>query len=231
MNIYISHTVGCSGWNMPEIYKGTNFKIASRTRDFLKYLSKDIQMLDWDFRGWEKNPEKIEQLHLQIVKDYDIETVMSMDLWEDNIEKALIYANLLQKYANRVLIPIHYFPKEVLDFNFAYPNANWFDKNIFPPFEYRNRVKHILGGSPQSQIKLLTTTQLDLNKNPLRFKNVESIDGNQIFNVAIRAGKEWYPTKPYWRKPKNGLTNEEIFKNSVKRLDKEIKKLEEFKND
>jgi hypothetical protein len=219
MIIYVSHSTGCAGWDMEAIYEGTNFKLACRTSRFKPDKDKNIQMLDWDYLEWKKKPKEIEDKHIQIVRDYDIETVMSMDLWDYNISDALKYADKLQKYTNRVLIPVHYYCKELLEYDLAYPNANWFAKNIFPPFEYRDNIKHILGGSPQSQIKYLTTTQTDLEGNPLRFKNVESIDGNQLFNVAIKHGKEWFPYKPYWKKPKTHRTNEEIFKNSVKRFD------------
>lgn len=225
MDIFISHTVGCSGWDMPEIYKGTNFKIASRTSDYIKYLSKDIQMLDWDFRRWEKKPQEIEDLHLQIVKDYDIEVVMSMDIWDYNIKKSLEYADKLQKHTDKVLIPVHYYCKELLDYDLAYPNANWFAKNVFPSHEYRDNIKHILGGSPQKQIEHLTTNQLDIEGYSKKFSKVESIDGNQLFVCATRHGKEWYVTKPHWRNNGNDISNEQKFKNSVKRLDSKIKRI------
>ena len=226
MKIYISHSVGCAGWDMLGIYKGTNFKLGCRTSRFKGVKDKDIEMLDWDYLEWKKTPKEIEEKHLQIVKEYDIETVMSMDLWIYNIKKALDYADKLQKYTDRVLIPCHYWKDiRLLQYDLAYPNGNWFSKNKFPTPQLLGHIKHILGGSPQSQIKHLITTQLDLENNPLKFPNVESIDGNQFFNTAIRVGKEWYPTKPHWRNNGNHISNEQKFTNSVKRFDKYIKEL------
>lgn len=225
MIIYVSHTTRCTGWDMEKIYKDTSFKLACRTSRFKGDIGKDIQMLDWDYLEWKKNPKKIEEKHLEIIQEYDIETVMSMDLWEYNIKEALEYADLLQKYTNRVLIPVHFYCKELLDYDLAYPNANWFAKNIFPSHEYRDNIKHILGGSPQSQIKHLMTNQVDIEGYPIRFKKVESIDGNQLFNVAVRTGKEWYPKKPYWRNHGNEISNEVKFTNSIKRFDTYIKRL------
>lgn len=227
MNIYISHSVGCAGWNMLRIYEGTNFKLGCRTSRFKPKKDKDIQMLDWDYLEWKKTPEKIEVKHLEIAKEYDIETVMSMDLWDYNVNKALEYANKLLKYTNRVYIPCHYWEDiRLLEYDLAYPNANWFSKNTIPTSQLRGHIKHILGGSPQSQIKHLTTTQRDLNNKSLQFPNVVSLDGNQLFNCAIRNGKEWYIDKPYWRNHGNEIPNEQKFRNSVKRFDKCIKELD-----
>jgi len=218
VKIYISHSVGCAGWDMEGIYKGTLFQTGCRTTRFKDKDIGHVKMLDWDYLEWKKQPAKIEALHLKLVKDNDFDVVMSMDLWSHNRFTALCYADKLMKYANRVLIPVHDYPQEVKDYDLAYPNANWFAKNTFPPGEFRGSISHILGGSPQSQIKHLTTTQIDLRGFPCKLPNIESIDGNQIFNVAIRAGKEWFPDKPYWRKPREKLSNEQIFKNSVKKL-------------
>jgi hypothetical protein len=225
MNIYISHSVGCSGWDMPSIYEGTSFKLGCRTLRFNP--EENIQMLDWDFKEYQKDPEKVKRKHLHIVKEYDIETIMSMDLWEHNIKEALNFTDKLLKYGNRVLIPVHFYSEELKEYELAYPNANWFAQNNFPPFEYRLKITHILGGSPHKQINHLTTDQVDLFGKPLRFPNVLSIDGNQIFNVAVRVGKIWKPIKPYWRKPKKSLTNEEIFKKSIHNFDKVIKEIAE----
>jgi hypothetical protein len=207
------------------IYEGTNFKLGCRTSRFRGVKDKNIQMLDWDYLEWKKTPEKIENRHIEIIKEYDIEVVMSMDLWDYNIQEALDYANKLQKHANRVLIPVHYYCRELLNYELAYPNANWFNKNVFPSHEYRDNIKHILGGSPQSQIEHLTTIQQDIEGYSKRFKKVESIDGNQLFNCAVHNGKEWFPNKPYWRNHGNEIPNEEKFKNSVKRFDKKIKEV------
>ncbi len=232
MKIYISHTAVCSGWDIDSIFKDTCFQKAARTNAVKNKgpAESNVKMLDWDFRGWKKNPGKIEKDHLQNVKDYNFDVVMSMDLWKDNVEECLEYTQKLKKYCNRVLIPVHYFCEELKWEELAYPNANWFADNKFPPFEYRKDFTHILGGSPQSQLKLIKTKQKDLHGYSLKFPNIKSIDGNQIFNVAIKAGKYWIPIKPYWIKPfpfDKDWTNEEIFKISVRTLDQEVRKLTE----
>jgi hypothetical protein len=210
---------------MEGIYGKTQFGLGCRTSRFKPEVDKNIEMLDWDYLEWKDNPKEIEEKHLEITKKYQPETVMSMDLWEYNIEEAIDYALRLQQFCDRVLIPVHHWTEELLEFDLAYPNANWFADNNFPPAKYIPYIKHILGGSPQSQIKHLTTSQVDLEGNSLRFSGVESIDGNQIFNAAIRYGKEWYPHKPYWRNNGNDIENEVKFRNSVKRLDKVIKQI------
>lgn len=222
LKIYISHSVGCAGWDMEGIYQHTLFQTGCRTSRFKTDDIGKVKMLDWDYLEWKKNKQKIEDLHLQLVQEHEFEVVMSMDLWEDNIHQCLSYTDKLQKYADRVLIPIHHYIPELQDYQLAYPNANWFNKNIFPP---RPLITHILGGSPQSQLKHLTTTQQDLWGHSLRFPCIQSIDGNQLFNVAIRTGKEWFPTKPYWRKPTREKTNEEIFRASVQRFNNIITKI------
>jgi len=222
MNIYISHSVGCAGWDMEGIFKGTSFQTGCRTSRFKDADKGKVKMLDWDYLEWEKRPDLIENWHLQLVRENDFDVVMSMDLWHNNIHKALQYADKLAKITNRVLIPVHHYSPELRDYELAYPNANWFTKNKYPPHDYRELFKHILGGSPQSQIKLLNTTQRDIWGHPMKFKKIESIDGNQIFNMSIRTGKIWHPTKPYWRKPKDEMTNEEIFKRSVHNLNNQF---------
>ncbi len=230
MKIYISHTAVCSGWDIDAIFAGTLFQKAARTNAVKNKApaESDVKMLDWDFRGWKKNPAKIKADHLQNVKDYQFDVVMSMDLWEDNVEECIAYTHELKQYCKRVLIPVHYYCDELYFEEIAYPNANWFVGNIFPPTTHRKNITHILGGSPQSQLKLMQTTQKDLFGKTLKFDNIQSIDGNQIFNVAIQAGKYWITTKPYWVKPnlyKKDWTNEEIFKKSVQNLDQEVRKL------
>ena len=222
INIYISHSVGCVGWDMERIYQNTLFQTGCRTMRFKDADIGKVKMLDWDFLEWEKKPAKVEARHLELARDYEFEVVMSMDLWKHNIHEALSYADELQKHTDQVLIPIHYYVPELLQYDLAYPNANWFAGNVFPPADYRDRITHILGGSPQSQIAHLTTSQIDLFGHSLKFKKVTSIDGNQIFNVAIRAGKEWYPEKPYWRKAEVEIPNELIFRNSVKKFNEVI---------
>lgn len=223
MKIYISHSVGCATWDMEGIFKNTLFQTGCRTSRFKEKDKGKVKMLDWDFLEWQKNPEKIEEKHLELVKNNKFDVVMSMDLFDYNVDECFEYTQKLKKYCSRVLIPVHYYSDEIQYEDLAYPNANWFTKNRVPNIEYRRFFTHILGGSPQSQIKLITTKQTDLYGNSLKFPNIESIDGNQIFNVAVRAGKYWSPTKPFWRKPKTKMSNEEIFKKSVRNLDEEIR--------
>lgn len=111
MNIYISHTAVCSGWDIDEIFKGTKFLKAARTNAVKNKgpAESDVKMLDWDFRGWLKNPNKIEQDHLQNAKDYNFDVIMSMDLFDYNINECFKYTDELKKYCKRVLIPIHHF--------------------------------------------------------------------------------------------------------------------------
>ena len=160
------------------------------------------KMLDWDFK--KPNFER----HLQKVKDHDFEVVMSMDITAKNeVEDALKFTNQLLKYTNRVVIPIHYFDKRLADYELAFPNTTKFNpnsaKNLGFITDFQDQVTHILGGSPDKQIDLLNY-----------FPNVVSLDGNSIFWVAVRYGKAW---KNKWVKIE-GLTNEEIFKQSIYNL-------------
>lgn len=205
-NIYISHTAYCSGWNVDDIYKNTIFRKSARTMRFPKN-EPGIKMLDWDYRQFIKNPSKVLKKHYQIAASNDLDIVMSMDAWEHNTRRAKIVAEKLKYYCDRVVIPCHVFQEWMLDYELALPNANWFDKNPIVPNKYRKCITHILGGSPHKQLELI-------HENP----NVITIDGNQIYNVAIQYGKYWYPEPPYWRKPTFPLTNEEIFKISVNNM-------------
>lgn len=223
MRIYISHSVGCAQWNMPALYAGTHFANACRTGRYREPDRGIVKILDWDYRAFLKTPEKIKTRHLEIVKeDKGIETIMSIDLWDHNVDECLEYTDELLKHANRVLIPVHHYTKELIDggYQLAYPNANWFAGNVFPPGEYRDLITHVLGGAPNVQYDLVNTNQVDIFGKPLRFKNVESVDGNQIFNVAIRAGKVWYYEKPHWRKPREVISNQEIFIKSLQNMEK-----------
>lgn len=219
MKIYISHSVGCATWDMEAIFQGTSFQTACRT---MRYREKDygkVKMLDWDYLEWKKFPGKVKEKHLRLVKEHDFEVVMSMDYWGYNRIECLNYTDELQKYTDRVLIPVHTYTPELKEYELAYPNANWFKENSYVPAEYRSQITHLLGGSPQAQKEKITTTQLDMHGQKVSLPNIESVDGNQIFNVSIRAGKYWSPLKPYWCKPKKKMTNEEIFQLSVKNVE------------
>jgi len=223
MKIYISHTAKCTGWDVGALYKKYSISLGARTMRFNS--EEDIKMLDWDYREFTKNPEKLREKHLEIARDYDFDVVMSMDLFENNVSEALEYADMLLKYQDKVLIPVHHYDPRILDYDLAYPNANWFCKNRLPPPKYCGNIKHILGGSPQSQLRLIRMNQktLDFNGlNIIKFMNIESIDGNQIFNVATFFGRYWKNKKPYWFKPKVKKTNFECFEISLKNVRYEI---------
>jgi len=211
MKIYISHSVGCAGWDLPAIYEGTTFQNACRTMRFKVADKGLVKMLDWDYKEWKKDPEKVEKRHLELCQEENFEVVMSMDLWKDNVQEALDFADMLQDYTDRVLVPAHYYPPELINYQVAYPNANWFAKNVFPPVDYHDNITHLLGGSPQSQLRLAAL-----------FPNIQSVDGNQIFNVAIRHGKYWTWKRgkgDCWIKPRREMSNDEIFKRSVQNVD------------
>jgi len=223
LDIYISHTAKCTGWDIDSIYKETTFKKGARTMGYVR--EKGVRMLDWDYREYKKRPTKVLDKHIELMNTTDIEVVMMPDYWSILDKDLILYVmNMCEKDIRRV-IPVHAFDKWLLDYELAYPNANWFSKNKFPPLKYRDNITHILGGSPQSQIKHLTTTQLDLEDNLLRFKNIQSIDGNQLFNCAVHHGKEWFSYKPHWRNLGNDIPNEVKFSNSIKRFDTYIKEI------
>ncbi len=215
IKIYISHTVGCSGWDLPDIYKNTLFNIGCRTMRFREKDKGKVKMLDWDYKSFLKRPEKIKDRHLELTKQENFQVVMSMDYWKNNRKECLEYTNELKKYCDRVLIPIHYYHPELLDYDLAYPNANWFADNKPIPGDYKSKISHILGGSPQKQLRFLKD---------LEYTNIESIDGNQLFNVAIKHGRYWSTLGDHWYKPSN-MTNEEIFRKSIKNFDIAVKNI------
>ena len=75
IKVYLSHTCGCTGWNIDTLYKKYKryFK-ASRTMGFPK--EKEVKMLDWDYREFQKHPDKIKEKHLQLVKEHNFDVVM-----------------------------------------------------------------------------------------------------------------------------------------------------------
>lgn len=215
MRIYMSYSIGFNDWNFDELHKGTDVRLGCPTMRFRE--DKDgIKMLDWDYREWKKRPAKVEERHLDIVKNHDLEVVMSMDAWPDNVERCIEYTRELLEHVDRVLIPFHVLDPRLLEFDLAYPNANWFSSNVFPTKEFRKKVTHVLGGSPSSQVSLCTTDQRDLHGDAVRFPNIDSVDGNQIFNAAFITGKYWSEKRPHWRKPKGAqLTVQQIYKVSI----------------
>lgn len=191
-----------------------------RFKEWERTNSIKVKMLDWDFREWLKRPEMAAQRHINLAKEYEFDVVMSRDVWKKDFDKALNYADTLSKYCDRVVVPVHWFSDRLLDYELAYPNANWFAKNSRIPNKYRDNFTHILGGSPHEQYKLITTNQEDLYGHKLRLRNIISVDGNQIFNVSIRANKYWQLQKPHWVKLPLDTPNVESFKISVNNVNK-----------
>lgn len=220
MKIYLSHSVGCAGWNIFSILQDTHFNHGCRTLRYREVKDDSVKMLDWDYLQWQKFPEKVKSTHLRLVQEHEFDVVMSMDFWGWNRIECLNYTDELLKYTDRVLILVHSYSPELKDYELAYPNANWFTTNKFVPYEYRDNITHLLGGSPHAQMEKITTTQLDLYGHPVRFQNIHSVDGNQIFNVAIKSGKIWRADKPHWIKPDPELPNETVFRKSVENVER-----------
>lgn len=206
--IYISHTIGCSGWNLDKIYEGTIFRKAITTK---QTWEEGVKMLDWDF----KHPNS--KKHIRLAREHEFEVVMAPDIWNKSmLDYVLSIVGKLFNYCKRVVIPIHYYCEELEDFELAFPNTTKFNpesgKNL--PFMgfWQNQVTHILGGTPERQLSYLNY-----------FPNVKSLDGNLIFRGAISYGKYWCPEKPKWRKPIVEIPNQELFKISVMNLDYYLK--------
>jgi len=216
IRVYISHTSGCTGWAMEDIISGTVFGLAHRTMD-KPFRARGCKMLDWDYREFMKDPKRVKERHLKLAMENDYEVIMSMDLWRDNINESLKYADMLEKYCDRVLIPVHHFCDDLAGRELALPNANWFTTNPAVPDEFRAQITHLLGGSPQSHLEKILNSAVDLNGNKIRLGNIKSVDGNQAFRVAIK-GKYWTPHRPFWLKPAYRLTNEQIFRISVSNM-------------
>jgi len=215
---------------MPGIYQGTKFKNACRTWRYKEPDRGIVKMLDWDYREYEKRGDVVRDRHLTIAReDTGIEVVMSMDLWDHNAEECFRFTDeLIKTTGARVLIPVHAYPPGVEEYDLAYPNANWFAKNVPIPVELRANIKHILGGSPHGQMKICLGRGFFKNFHGkvvnTGLPGVKSVDGNQIFNVAVRVGKYWQPSRPFWIKPRKKEDNQTIFARSVKNLDEAWKK-------
>nr|URC17511.1 MAG: hypothetical protein [Lokiarchaeota virus Skoll Meg22_1214] len=223
IRVYSSHTAHCSGWDVDKIYEGTCFRKSCRTLNWVE--EPGIKMLDWDYRN-ARDIEKMKKIHLEIVKNNDFELVMGMDAFSHNFREAIQYAEELKQYCDNVLIPFHCLELELLDHDLAYPNVNKNTKRIPIMAEFAPKIKHVLGGSPCSQIRLLCLNQKTLDGKIIKLKNVTSMDCNNFFTIAIRAGKYWEPRPPFWRKPRSFMRTEEIFKKSIHNFDKVIKNLE-----
>lgn len=204
-SIYISHTAQCTGWDLDNILKGTIFKKACRTSRWpMNGEGPSIKMLDWDYRkpNWDK--------HLTLTKQFQdtLEVVMAPDLFHKaDIEIRLIQVSQLLRYIDRVIIPIHCWHDKLHNYEVAYPNAKKFNpvKKNYWLWDFKDSVTHILGGSPQSQYEMSGY-----------FPNLKSIDGNTIFQSAVRHGSYWDGNWISTSKWKERITNEEAFRRSVK---------------
>lgn len=208
MKVYITHTAYCSGWELDNILNKTIFEKSINTHQTWGE-EKMPKMLDWDF----KNPDWEE--HLRKTKEYDFEIVMAPDCWKRNVKESLKKTEILNNHSRRVVLPIHYYSEDLMEeFELAYPNASGFNKEAGKDLplvsSFGKYITHILGGSPHSH--------LDLSG---YFPNLESVDGNQIFWVAVHFGKYWKDGS--WIKPEPELTNEECFRKSVENVDKKFK--------
>lgn len=201
--VYITHTCYCSGWDIDSIFEGTLFAKAIHTNQ--KYED-GVKMLDWDFRkpDWSR--------HLEKVRNHDFECVMAPDVAsESDVNPTLDYVEKLLDHCNRVVIPIHYYDERLEGYELAYPNAKKFNVNARKElgliFEFSGSVTHILGGAPQSQLRMRDY-----------FPNLRSLDGNLIFWCAVWYGQYW---DGRWCK-QTGMTNQECFALSVKNLNKAV---------
>lgn len=200
-SIYITHTAYLAGWDLEDIFKGTLFKKSATTSRIPKDGS--FAMLDWDFRSVEgRGLIPTWKKHLQIVKSFKPETVMSPDLWIDNWKFAYSKYKALTRICDRVVMPVHVPPKRS-GLDLAWPMGVWTNDNV-AVWEVADDVKHLLGGNPHAQLEMSNY-----------FPNLRSIDGNQIYVVALRFGKYW---RGRWIKPNPRWSTEECFRESVRNI-------------
>lgn len=202
--IYITHTCYCSGWGIDSIFEDTIFAKAIHTN---QKHEDGVKMLDWDFRkpNWER--------HLHKVKTHDFECVMAPDVQnKDEVDQVIDYTEKLLNHCDRIVIPIHYFDERLEGYELAYPNAKKFNANAKKElgfsWDFSKHVTHILGGSPQSQLRQSNY-----------FPNLKSLDGNLIFWCAVWYGQYW---NGRWVK-QTGMTNQECFALSVMNLNKAVR--------
>lgn len=199
---YIAHTSECTGWNLDSILKDSIFKKSARTWRFPK--NETVQMLDWDFRRLESRGFAYTwRQHLHIVKNNNLDVVMSPDLFHGEWLQSYQAYLTLQKYCSRVVMPVHVCPPELEGIEIAWPMGVW-SKDYCAVWEVQNEVTHLLGGSPHAQLEMANY-----------FPNLKTIDGNQAFWCAVRFGKYW---DQKWVCPENQLSNEECFRWSVENI-------------
>lgn len=210
-NCYISHTSSCAGWDMDKLLTGFYQKACRTMRFPNNEEGYTIKMLDWDYRHAMKNFNKVWKKHIELVQIYDFDLVMSPDsLFNTDQEKVYGCYLELQDYCKRVVMPCSYYYDSFEDFELAMPLASGFNptpKNFWL-WEIQDKFTHILGGSPHQQIKMLK-----------QLSNVKTVDGNQMFNVAVNFGKYW---KEKWIKPEYQLANEVCFGMSLTNFEKSM---------
>lgn len=207
-DIYLTHTAYCTGWNLDEILSGTQFRKAVTTRRYkaLERGENHIKMLDWYFKkpNW--------KTHLMLVKKYDFDVVMAPDYFEsDDIDLLIERIEELKKYCKRVVIPIHAIHKRLTPYEWALPMAQGFApplKSEKMIWEFADNITHLLGGSPHKQYQISKY-----------LPNLKSVDGNQIFNVAIHYFKYWENGK--WIKGDDKkYSTQDIFRMSIINVDR-----------
>ncbi len=206
MQIYLSHSTSCTGWDLDTILEGTIFSRSGTTNRLPPYPEiKKVEMLDWDF----KNPNWLK--HKILGKKYNFEVVMAPDIFlKKNVEHRLKQVKQLQQYCKRVVLPVHYYDNRLRNYELALPISTSFSPEPInvPIWQVRESITHLLGGSPQKQLDLMKY-----------FPNVESVDGNVLFRCAVEYGKYWKNESPYWFKPERELSNEVIFAKSITNVD------------
>ena len=203
---YISHTSACAGWDIDRMLENTMYRKACSVSRFPK-KDHNIKMLDWDFKGViKKGFDWVWKKYLEIIQSYKFDVVMSPDSYVNSDPNLIIQCyHVLKEHCNRVVIPVHGYFSEYEGLELAYPNADGFNKvpKNYWLWNIREDITHILGGSPHKQMEIKSM-----------LPNVITIDGNQMFNVAVRHGKFW--EKGRWVVPEPRLTNKECFEKSLK---------------
>lgn len=212
--VYISHTQYCSGWDIDNIIKGTVFKKACANTRFPKNEEAEtIKMVDWDFKRAKKNYNKVWDLHLNLCKSYDFDVVFAPDSFVDSNPDDLINkVETLLDLQKRVVIPVHGWFEEYIGYELGLPTAGNFNpcpKNFWL-WDIKEQITHILGGSPHSHIDYMGYCP-----------NLITVDGNQCFTLATKAGKYWKSGK--WLKPEYEMSNEDIFKLSIDNVDRSLR--------
>lgn len=202
--VYISHTVGCCGWNLDVIYAETMFAKACRTSRWPCHGEADIKMLDWDYRkpNWD--------MHVEIAKRNRLEVIMAPDYWGGDLGLLIEQVSELQRWCERVLIPIHAWHDDLLYYELALPCAPRFAKQWQGFYsQISSNVTHLLGGSPARHLMFVQYLPL-----------IRTVDGNSLFQSAVRHGAYWDGRWIRTTGNTNRRTNESAFGMSVQAVDR-----------